>query len=160
MHALLGGVVFGLPCVACWAEFCALHARSQALQESRLGSLVILGARLCHSVLKLACNDNADNQAYVAQYSDLVMSHLTCPVDAPDTLAAMYANNMAQLQTVTPEVVKATVDLIRFQGRSPRYMNFLRQMCGTGERPMPSNQVRVHMQHKSAVCVSSSDTVC
>lgn len=118
-----------------------VRVRVQALRGSRLGQIVILGGRLCHGLLKLACTDNAENQAYVSNFSAVVMSHLTAPVDAPDTLAAMYANNMTQLQTVTPEVIKATVDLIRHQGRSPRFMNFLYQMCGTRERPMPSNQV-------------------
>ncbi len=72
----------------------------------------------------------------------MVMSHLSAPLTAPDTLAAMYENNMTQMQTVSPAIVAASVQLIRDHGHRPRFINFLRQICGTRERPMPNNQVR------------------
>lgn len=31
--------------------------------------------------------------------------------------------------------------MIRKKGFAPRYINFLRQICGSYERPMPNNQV-------------------
>lgn len=37
--------------------------------------------------------------------------------------------------------IKASVDMIRKKGFAPRYINFLRQICGSYERPMPNNQV-------------------
>ncbi|GFR45996.1 hypothetical protein Agub_g7473, partial [Astrephomene gubernaculifera] len=47
---------------------------------------------------------------------------------------------MAQMQTVSPDIVAASVRLIRLHGQQPRFINFLRQICGTRERPMPNNQ--------------------
>lgn len=71
----------------------------------------------------------------------MVMSHLSSPLTAPDTLAAMYEDNMSQMQSVSPDIVAASVQLIRVHGHMPRFINFLRQICGTRERPMPTNQV-------------------
>lgn len=45
------------------------------------------------------------------------------------------------MQNVSREVVQAAVSLIRLHGQQPRFINFLRQISGTRERPMPNNQV-------------------
>lgn len=55
-----------------------------------------------HRHLQLVCYCNEANQAHVAQYSELIMSHLSAKIQADDTLAALYEGNMAQMQTVTP----------------------------------------------------------
>lgn len=45
-------------------------------------------------------------------------------------------------------IIKASVGLIRRTGRAPRFIHFLRQICGTNDRPMPNNQVSPWRVHK------------
>ena len=47
---------------------------------------------------------------------------------------------MSQLQTVSSDVVRTSVNLIRKGTHAPRFINFIRQLCGENERPMPNNQ--------------------
>ncbi|KAG2491060.1 hypothetical protein HYH03_010506 [Edaphochlamys debaryana] len=113
---------------------------AKRLRATKLGAWVLESGKLCHRILQLACRGNEANQKYMNKYADMVMSHLSSPLTAPDTLAAMYEDNMAQMQTVTQDIVAASVKLIRLHGHQPRFINFLRQISGTRERPMPNNQ--------------------
>ncbi|KXZ52374.1 hypothetical protein GPECTOR_9g418 [Gonium pectorale] len=121
-----------------------LFSVSPKLRATRLGQWVLDSGRKCHKVLQLCCKANEANQAYVARHAALVMSHLSLPLTAPDTLASIYEDNMSQMQAshtaVSPNIVEASVALIRHHGHKPRFVNFLRQICGTRGRPMPSNQ--------------------
>ncbi|PNH09605.1 Inositol 1,4,5-trisphosphate receptor type 2 [Tetrabaena socialis] len=117
-----------------------VFASAVKLRSTRLAQWVIESGKQCHKVLQLACNGNEVNQAYLSRHASMVMSHLALPLTAPDTMAAMYEDNMEQMQTVSPSIVAASVNLIRLYGHKPRFLEFLRQICGTRERPMPSNQ--------------------
>ncbi|MEW5311157.1 MAG: hypothetical protein WDW38_002895 [Sanguina aurantia] len=117
-------------------------AMSPTLERSAAGHVILDIGRNCHKVLKAACFANEQNQSVVGSAVTMVMSHLACSILAADTMAAIYADNMTQMATVTQasDIICASVQMIRNRGFAPRYVNFLRKICGTFERPMPNNQ--------------------
>eukprot|EP00198_Chlamydomonas_reinhardtii_P012135 XP_001701472.1 ryanodine-inositol 1,4,5-triphosphate receptor Ca2+ channel [Chlamydomonas reinhardtii] len=118
-----------------------LFATSHKLRShALLGKLVVDTGRMCHRILQLACVACEDNQEHMKKHEGMVQLHLSLPLTAPDTLAAIYEDNMQMMQNVSREVVQAAVSLIRLHGQQPRFINFLRQISGTRERPMPNNQ--------------------
>ncbi|EFJ39749.1 hypothetical protein VOLCADRAFT_121781 [Volvox carteri f. nagariensis] len=119
-----------------------LFATSGKLRGTRLGGWVVESGKRCHRILQLCCQGNELNQAYLSKYAAMVMSHLSSPLTAPDTLAAMYEDNMAQMQTVSPAIVAASnwivADIVG-PGRHP-----LQVFCraGLASRPGPEGQMR------------------
>lgn len=80
-------------------------------------------------------------QEYISKrYAEVIRSHLGLRVRAADTLAAIHEDNMTMTQNATFASLQSLLLLIRDFGQLPRTMNFLCQMCGTAERPVPRNQ--------------------
>lgn len=109
-------------------------------RNTSIGRQVVKFGSACHKLLQLCCEDNKSNQSYIAPHQELLKGHLGGPVKAADTLAAIYDNNMEQIQNVDESVIVSFTDLIRKTGFKPRYINFLRTICGTPDMPVPKNQ--------------------
>lgn len=56
---------------------------------------VLLSAR---SILQLACVACEDNQEHMKKHEGMVQLHLSLPLTAPDTLAAIYEDNMQMVR--------------------------------------------------------------
>eukprot|EP00803_Ostreobium_quekettii_P004576 evm.model.scf_406EXC.4 EVM.evm.TU.scf_406EXC.4 scf_406EXC:46870-60636(-) len=109
-------------------------------KDSSIGNTIIEFGTVCNTFLQAVCRANAMNQAYLSSHIGLFKHHLGGPIKVADTLAAIYENNMEQIQVVSEDVVAAFVALIRKVGRRPRFVNFLRTICGSPDRPVPKNQ--------------------
>lgn len=109
-------------------------------RNTSVGRQVVKFGSSCHKLLQLCCLENKANQSYIAPYQELLKGHLGGPVKAADTLAAIYDNNMEQIQNVDESVIVSFTDLIRETGFKPRFINFLRTICGTPDMPVPKNQ--------------------
>eukprot|EP00798_Chlamydomonas_sp_ICE-L_P025884 gene25884-11559_t len=119
----------------------------ESAHGTQLSKLVIECGQLCHQLLVMLCKNNETVQGRIAeQHLAAIKNHLGGPVKAADTLAAVYSDNLALVQTITNDTLQSAVDLIRKYGHRPHFLNFLVNMCGTAERPVPKNQNWLLMQ--------------
>lgn len=93
----------------------------------------------------------------------VITNHLGGPVKAADTLAAVYVGNITLVQTIKDDTLSRAVGLIRTYGHRPHFVNFLLNLCGTAERPVPKNQVCVRVRACNAhthTCVGAHLCTC
>jgi len=112
----------------------------QYVRSNALGGHLIRLATLCHMFFQAVCKGGASIQNYIAAFSDKLQPHLGGSVKAADTFAAIYANNMQQVQSADRTIIKSFIDLIRLEGRYPRFVSFLNTLCGWMDSPVPLNQ--------------------
>lgn len=109
--------------------------------DSKAGDLRQKVGKSLHATATALCKGNTKNKESAEAYLSVVCGHLGQGFGAGDTLVAILRGNTRLLASMKEDRLRSFVQLVRdLQPRDAVHLDFLAELCGTSDQPIPANQ--------------------